>query len=55
MDIGEVNRFMTSILGPPFEWCPIFGGEVMLEDATMEAGSKGAAAWYWIFGWPSSP
>lgn len=55
MDIGEVNRFMTSILGPPFEWCPIFGGEVMLEDATMEAGSKGGCSMvldFWMAKFP---
>jgi formylglycine-generating enzyme required for sulfatase activity len=30
-----------SLLCPPFAWCPVRGGRVVLEDATQDGGTKG--------------
>ena len=36
-----LSRAAESILRPPFEWCYVQGGDVILEDATRDGGIKG--------------
>lgn len=55
MEIDQANRLLTSILGPPFEWCPIAGGKVRLEDASEEDGTIGGdftVADFWMAKYP---
>ena len=36
-----LSKDTESILHPPFEWCYVNGGNVILEDATQDGGTKG--------------
>jgi formylglycine-generating enzyme required for sulfatase activity len=37
----SISKATESILHPPFEWCYVEGGNVILENATQEGGTKG--------------
>ena len=37
------SKIVESILCPPFEWCPVKGGRVVLEDASRYGGTAGGS------------
>src|SRR5687768_4969516 len=39
--LESMSKVTESILHPPFEWCYVNGGSVLLEDATQDGGTKG--------------
>ncbi|HEY4717532.1 MAG TPA: SUMF1/EgtB/PvdO family nonheme iron enzyme, partial [Anaerolineales bacterium] len=39
--IETLSRVTEALLGPPFEWCQVTGGNVTLEDASRSGGTPG--------------
>jgi len=39
--LEPLSKITEYILHPPFEWCHVNGGNVVLEDATQDGGTKG--------------
>lgn len=40
-DMSSYSQEIEKLLAPPFEWCPITGGSVLLIDATDWGGTRG--------------
>lgn len=40
-DMSSYSQEIEKLLAPPFEWCPITGGSVVLIDATDRGGTSG--------------
>jgi formylglycine-generating enzyme required for sulfatase activity len=41
LNLESLSTITESLLHPPFEWCHVSGGTVILQDATQDGGTKG--------------